>query len=288
MSTPRSDKIPNPPGGSGQQSGGRRAPRITSDPVSTSTTIPNPVVIPEDTTNPPTVNAENVNDLLRNTRARDRTERQLSSTRVRIFLNEQIMEKYSGLSAIDMGVRSKETWDDSDLASLKHLNIQGYQSSTPEIQVTILNTALDSLCKRVSANSVGAILVGAWLLRSPEDTTKYVFDRVFMTGQEVEINSLSNEARVNLRGAERPPVTNQARYLREGAYVCAAMLRLVTKEKDNIINAWASIRKNYADFYREDMHLDLDLDGNCLEKVRNMFQNITIIRNTIEKFRRTE
>ncbi|KAJ8528565.1 hypothetical protein K7X08_037236 [Anisodus acutangulus] len=67
-------------------------------------------------------------------------------------------------------------------------------------------------------------------------------------------------------------------------FICGALLRLVIKEEDNIVRAWNAICDQYRNFYQEDIYYNIIPSRQCLRAIRTVFQNRTILKNTIAAF----
>ncbi|DAZ90787.1 TPA_asm: nucleocapsid protein [Primula virus 1] len=233
-------------------------------------------------------NVQDINDVLKRDRQAKKPIAEKKSN-VMDFLNSKLKSKYNKLKDIGTGITNLDTWEDTNVLSLEHLSVQGYQKNSIADKVNIVRIGLESLFKEVSALSVGYLIASAWLVKSPENSKSHLFKEVKMSGASKTLDTLSStilqsENDVDALVISENSDEDKERFIQEGAYLCAAALRLVTKDAENLKNAWNSLRVNYANFYQGEMLLDIVPSVSCIAAVRNLIQNRTIIRNTLAPF----
>lgn len=205
----------------------------------------------------------------------------------RDLISPALRNKFPGLANFGTGIQSTYEWTDNNLKVKNHIDVNAFQSQPVETRRQILEAALSSLTDNVSTMSVGYILMGAFGLRSCIDVTKYCLTYPKMDAQPTSVQTL--EARAVYFASEPsrvkyPEDVDWSHWERSACYLCAALLRLVTKDHENIQRAWKNIGRQYKNFYEESIMFDIEIDPKCALGIRNVLQTKTIVKNTIGVF----
>lgn len=186
---------------------------------------------------------------------------------------------------------NKVVWTNEMLKDRKVINLDAW--SDAEKRIGIIKEVLTCLTVQVSTRSVGALMVCAWGLVSSENPNKSVFDGLWECSKARELeeyislpdgrtsSSRRNHDQDWIKFASGNRTLN---WMRTASFYCAAVLRLITKEHDALVNAWSHLPEHYQRFYQTPMEFNISLDHECLKSVRFVFQNRPIIRNSVAPF----
>ncbi|KAG2277471.1 hypothetical protein Bca4012_042213 [Brassica carinata] len=213
--------------------------------------------------------------------------------------NPHLMKKWEALSSVRHKLNpNKVVWTNEMLKDRKVINLDAWNHvRTFEERIQIIREALTSLTTEVSVRSVGALMVCSWGLVSCENPNQSVFGGLWESSKARELEEYTRLPDGILCKSSRwrsPPdnedlilfttTGNALNWVRTACFYCAAVLRLATKEHDALVKAWSSLSYHYQSFYKAPLEFSLSLDHECLKRVRRIFQNSTIIRNSIAPF----
>ncbi|KAL0794032.1 hypothetical protein Bca101_065409 [Brassica carinata] len=214
------------------------------------------------------------------------------------MFNPNLAKKWEALSSVRNPLNiNKVVWTNEMLKDRKVINLDAWNHvGTFEERIQIIREALTSLTVEVSVRSVGALMVCAWGLASSENPNQSVFGGLWESSKARELEEytslpdevLCKSSRWSSPGNEDlikfTTTGNALNWVRTACFYCAAVLRLVTKEHDALVKAWSYLSEHYQSFYRTPLEFSLSLDHECLKCVRRLFQNNTIIRNSVAPF----
>ncbi|KAF8086241.1 hypothetical protein N665_0631s0016 [Sinapis alba] len=168
------------------------------------------------------------------------------------------------------------------LKDRKVINLNAWNHvGTFEERIQIIREALTCLTIEVSVRSVGALKVCAWGLLSCKNPNQSVFGGLWDSSKATELEEYTRLPDGILCNS---PTGNALNWVRMACFYCAAVLRLATKEHDALVKAWSCLPDHYRSFYKTPIEYSLSLDHECLKCVRRLFQNNTIIRNSVAPF----
>ncbi|RAL44980.1 hypothetical protein DM860_003739 [Cuscuta australis] len=213
-----------------------------------------------------------------------------SSRRKIPVITDSSRQMFAELEGIEIRMRSSShDWADERMSELPHVDIQRYHELDVCQRMKVLCAGIESLYRQVTTQSVGYLLMAAWGLVSSQNKQVYVFPKVAMSGPCVDVTELEQRALVTLEGTGLPfarlwsPQQRNA-FERTAAYMCAATLRLITKDEGSLHRAWKSIMRNYSNFYHEEPAFELTPNLDCLEAIRNFLQARRHLKGTIACF----
>ncbi|KAJ0265676.1 hypothetical protein HA466_0019210 [Hirschfeldia incana] len=214
---------------------------------------------------------------------------------VSCLFNPHLMKQWEALSSFRPKLNTnKVVWTNEMLKDRKVINLEAWNRvGTFEERIQIIREALTCLTVEVSVRSVGALMVCAWGLVSCENPNQSVFGGLWETSKARELEeytSLSDGVLCKSSRWSSPldikftTTGNALNWVRTACFYCAAVLRLATKEHDALVRAWSGLPEHYQSFYNAPIEFRLSLDHECLKCARRLFQNNTVIRNSVAPF----
>lgn len=216
-----------------------------------------------------------------------------SSRRTVPVITKSSKQMFAELDGIELRMRpSSLDWTDERMSQLAHVNIQVYPELDAQQRTKVLLSGIQSLYLQVTAQSVANLLMAAWGLVSPQNKQVYLFPKVAMNGPCVDVTELEHRVLVSYEGNHgtclpfpqlwSPHEWNA--FERTAAYMCAATLRLVTKDEGSLHRSWKSLMRNYRNFYHEEPAFELTPNLDCLKGIRNFLQARRHLKGTIACF----
>ncbi|KAF8092269.1 hypothetical protein N665_0418s0005 [Sinapis alba] len=217
------------------------------------------------------------------------------------MFNPNLVKKWEALSSLRHKLNiNKVVWTNEMLKDRKVINLNAWN--------------------HVSVRSVGALMVCAWGLVSCENPNQSVFSGLWESSKATELEEYCNvlppgciteaeetvlpddildkcfgeqrelellvrwKDKLSLEDSWVPYEEFRTPWVRTACFYCAAVLGLATKGHDALVKAWSCLPEHYQSFYKTPLEFSLSLDHECFKCVRRLFQNNTIIRNSVAPF----
>ncbi|KAF2574488.1 hypothetical protein F2Q70_00001440 [Brassica cretica] len=180
------------------------------------------------------------------------------------FFNPHLMKKWEALSSVRHKLNpNKVVWTNEMLKDRKVINLDAWNHvRTFEERIQIIREALTSLTTEVSVRSVGALMVCSWGLVSCENPNQSVFGGLWESSKGRELEE----------------------YTRLPDGILCKSSRWRSPDNEDLIKFTTTGNALNWSFYKAPLEFSLSLDHECLKRVRRIFQNSTIIRNSIAPF----
>ncbi|KAK8543130.1 hypothetical protein V6N13_136338 [Hibiscus sabdariffa] len=184
------------------------------------------------------------------------------------------------------GRQGSDIWEDDDLKTMERLRFTRWDELDRTTRADILRLVSATFCTEVSVRGVAAVFQCAWGLRSTINPSALCFkEDIYLNPSKHttydELSSIILYSAGTSTTIERPRGMDDVWFEVYMSYICASVLRLVTKSDESYLKAWEHITRSFNTCYRKDFPMFFKPDANCVRAIRDRIHANLILKCSV-------
>ncbi|KAK8520324.1 hypothetical protein V6N13_031219 [Hibiscus sabdariffa] len=207
------------------------------------------------------------------------------------LLNAEVPEEFKDLEDIEIiwGRQGSDIWEDDDLKTMERLRFTRWDELDGTTRADILRLVSATFCTGVSVRGIAAVFQCAWGLRSAINPSALCFK------EDIYLNPSKHNTYDNLDNTimysagtsttiKRPRGMDDVWFEVYMSYICASVLRLVTKSDQSYLKSWEHITRSFNTCYRKDFPVFFKPDAICVRAIRDRIHANLILKYSVAPF----